>query len=398
MNNFFIKLRRVSWRDLLDAWKLLPAILLAPMYRLLKGDFWIICEDANEARDNGYWFFKYVCEYHPEQKCIYAIRRESPDYDKVVTFGETVEYGSLKHWIVYLASSKKISSQKAGNPNAAIFYVLEVYGFLKDNRIFLQHGVIINNLEWLYYKVTKIKRFICGTYPEYEFIKNTFGYPDENIVYTGLCRFDNLHDSEVDKHAILIMPTWREWIADEDARLLKIEGTTNITDTNYFKKWRGFLSDVRLERLATKYGVKFYFYPHRNMQKYIDSFPSSNEYLSVFFAKDIDIQDLLKKSVLMITDYSSVFFDMLYMKKPVICYQFDYDTFRKNQYSEGYFDYKNNPFLKSYGDENSVFKELERYIQCNFMVSSDYEKAHKEFFKLYDRKNCERIYEVTKRL
>ena len=43
----------------------------------------------------------------------------------------------------------------------------------------------------------------------------------------------------------------------------------------------------------------------------------------------------------MITDYSSVFFDFSYMRKPVIFYQFDEKKFRKAQYAEGYFSYKN---------------------------------------------------------
>lgn len=42
-----------------------------------------------------------------------------------------------------------------------------------------------------------------------------------------------------------------------------------------------------------------------------------------------DVQQLLKESLLLITDYSSVFFDMMYMNKPVIFYQFDENQYRK---------------------------------------------------------------------
>lgn len=398
MQHFFHQLKRVKLDEFIQIWKLPIAIVCALIYRLFHKDLWIVCEDKNEARDNGYWFFKYVREHHPEQECVYAILNSSPDIEKVKALGKTVTYGSLKHWILYLASTKKISSQKAGNPNAAIFYFLEVYGFLKDKRIFLQHGITINNGKWLYYDVTNMKRFICGAFPEYEFIRSNFGYPPENVAFTGFCRFDGLHDIDVNKKLILIMPTWREWIADEDERLQKYEGTTVIPQTNYFKAWSDFITDERILLFAKKYGVRFIFFPHRNMQRYMHFFPASNEYLEVADAHCYDVQDLLKRAAMMVTDYSSVFFDMVYMKKPVIFYQFDYETFRMGQYEEGYFKYNDNPFGKSFYSKEEVFCELENYIQQQFKVSEQYLDAHKEYFRLYDTNNCKRVYEVVKEL
>lgn len=397
MERFLSKLRRVKFSEVIQAWKLPVSLICAPFYRLFHKGLWIICEDKNEARDNGYWFFRYVRENHPEQECIYAISKKSPDYEKVSSLGETVEYGSLKHWILYMASAKKISSQKAGNPNAAIFYFLEVYGFLKDKRIFLQHGVIINDLQWLYYNVTRLNRFICGAYPEYKYVSKRFGYPKGSVVYTGLCRFDGLHDYEK-KRIILIMPTWREWIADEDRRLKKYEGTTIIPKTNYFVSWISFITDKQIEILSKKYDVKFIFYPHRNMQKYMKYFPESNEFIEIANAEKYGVQELLKMSSMMVTDYSSVFFDMLYMKKPVSFYQFDYERFRMGQYGEGYFQYSNNPFGNSHCHKEGIFADIELYIKNDFSVSRNYLNAHKEYFRLFDKNNCERVYDVVKEL
>lgn len=397
MPSFFEKLRRVHWNEMLDIWKLPISAVCAPIYRIMHKDLWIVCEDKMEARDNGYWFFKYVNEKHPEQECVYAISRKSMDYEKISKIGKTVEYGSLKHWIMYLASTKKISSQKAGNPNAAIFYFLEVYGLIKNNRIFLQHGITKDDASWLYYNETKMKRFICGAYPEYKFVKEKFGYPKRNVTYTGFPRFDGLHNYKTER-IILIMPTWREWIADEDYRLMEYEGTTEIPKTNYFIKWNSFLNSARLKELSEKYNVKFIFFPHRNMQKYIKYFPSSNGYLNILSGKDCDLQNLMKKSALMITDYSSVFFDFIYMKKPVIYYQFDYDMFRKGQYAEGYFNYKDNHFAKSYENEEKVFDRIEKYIINDFAVDDKFMKEHRNYFRFYDDLNCERVYEMIKNL
>ena len=395
MRHFFYQLRRVKIKDILQIWKFPVALICAQFYRIKHKDLWIVCEDKNEARDNGYWFFKYLRSEHKEQDCVYAIDRRSPDFEKINAIGKYVEFGSLKHWILYLTASKKISSQKAGNPNAAIFYFLEIYGILRDKRIFLGHGITINNAKWLYYQVTKMTYFLCGAYPEKKYVENNFGYPNGCVKYTGLCRFDGLHNVSTNRNLILIMPTWREWIADEDYRLLEYEGTKDIQKTNYFVEWISFLRDPKLEELANRYKCKFIFFPHRNMQKYISYFPKSTYYLEIASSQQYDVQDLMKKASLMITDYSSVFMDMLYMKKPVIFFQFDYEKFRKGQYGEGYFSYDDNPFAPSCNDKKEVFEILEKNIINNFSVSPEYLSAHKEYFLLYDNHNCKRTYDVV---
>lgn len=398
MGNFFNRLKRVKLHEVVDAWKLPVAAVCVPFFKIRHKDLWIICEDANEARDNGYWLFKYIRENEPNQECVYAINKTSPDISKVAKIGKTVEYGSLMHWILYLVATKKISSQKAGNPNAALFYFLEVYEILKDKRVFLQHGVIKDDLTWLHYDVTKMNRFICGAYPEFKYVDEVYGYPKGNVRYTGLCRFDGLHDFKADKRLILIMPTWREWIADEDERLEKYEGTRVISATNYFMSWVEFIKSNQLKRMAKEYNVHFIFFPHRNMQKYLQFFPESNEYIEIADGNKYDVQMLLKKASMMVTDYSSVYFDMIYMKKPITFYQFDYENFRKGQYKEGYFKYNDNPFGKSCKTLEEVMEEIECIIKNNFNVSEAYLQEHHNYFKLYDTNNCKRVYEVIKEL
>ena len=132
------------------------------------------------------------------------------------------------------------------------------------------------------------------------------------------------------------------------------------------------------------------------MQKYIEYFPESKKYITVVSSKDWDIQELLKKASLMVTDYSSVFFDFVYMKKPVVFYQFDYQNFRKRQYEKGYFSYQKNPFGDRVIKQEEVFSLIERYIKKDFSVSDSYLQAHKEYFRLYDTNNCRRVYKVVK--
>ena len=388
-------LKQVHFRDVIHAWKLPVSLLAAPFVKQVRKNLWIVSEDPCEARDNGYWFFRYVRKTHPGQDIVYAIKKRSPDYEKVSSLGKTVEYGSLRHWILYLSSSVQVSTQKSGDPNAPVFYFLQVFGFLKNRRLFLQHGVIKDDMPWLHYSAAKISRFLCGAYPEYEFIKERYGYPEGSVCYAGLCRFDGLHDIRTDKKQILIMPTWRNWLVSRKDKLALYESASKINETRYFRAWRQFLESEALREIAETYGVRFLFYPHRNMQEYLSWFPADLPHVTICSREAYDVQELLKTSALLITDYSSVFFDMVYMKKPVIFYQFDYEIFRKGQYPEGYFSYGDTPFGKQCFRKEEVFLELRKQIENQFAVSREYLDAHQRFFPLFDTENTRRAYEIA---
>lgn len=386
-NNFLTKFKKVKVKDFISFFLFFIAIIPSIILKIQRKNLWLICESENEARDNGYWLFKYIKENHPEQDVAYAINKKSVDYKKVHNLGKTIQYGSLMHWIYYLAAKKNISTQKGGKPNAAVCYFLEVYEILKNDRVFLQHGITINNQPWLYYSETKINLFICGSKPEYDFIKSKFEYPSSCVKYLGFCRFDELHDYKRNIKRILIMPTWREWLTLESKK-------EKVIGSQYFQKWNALINDKKLEILVNQYDVEFIFYPHREMQKYLNYFKRKEENKKIIIAdwKKWDIQELLKSSSLMITDYSSVFFDFVYMKKPVLFYQFDVNEFREKQYQEGYFNYENNPFGESISDIKYLIKKIEESICNKFKIDNKFSEEHKKTFPLYDKNNCERNY------
>lgn len=382
----------VKAKDIFHIFLFVFAIPFALFWKIKYPNFWLVCEDKFEARDNGFAFFKYMVTNHFKQEIFYAIDKKSSDYEKVNKIGKTISYGTFIHWIYYLSASKNISSQKSGKPNAAVCYLLEVSGFLNNNRIYLKHGIIKDDMKWLYYKNTKMSLFICGAKPEYDFVKEKYGYPENVIKYTGLARFDNLHTNKTIKNLIVVMPTWRNWFYLKSKNQGGI--LPEVSESQYIKRWNSFIQSPYLKEILNKYDLQLLFYPHRNMQPYLKLFKNSNSRIKIASRNVYDVQDLLCKAAVLITDYSSVFFDVIYMKKPVLFYQFDEEEFRKRQYPQGYFDYKNNPFSNRFLKEEDVLKMLEEYVKGNFVVSKQFISAHKEFFPYYDTKNCERIYKA----
>lgn len=400
MNNFLKKIRLIKIKDIFAL--LLFIVAIIPAFIIKKANkkkIWLVCEEENEARDNGYVFFKYICEKHKNDiLAIYAINKKSVDYEKVKYLGKCIAYGTLTHWIYYLAAEYNISSQKGGKPNAAVCYFLEVYNILKNKRIFLQHGITLSNAEWLYYKNTKMRLFICGAKPEYEYIKAKFGYPKENLKYLGFPRFDNLHNISINKRQILIMPSWREWLTTKTDAYYEFKYDGVFEHSNYYKYWNALLNNNKLIEFIEKNNLEVIFYPHRNMQPFLNKFYITSNNIKIASWQEYDIQELLKTSALMITDYSSVAMDFAYMHKPIIYYQFDIEQFRKGQYAEGYFDYKKDGFGGFATEADEVVELLEESYNRKFELDENNKIKIDDFFTIHDSKNCERIYEEIRRI
>ena len=396
VRTFLTKMRYVKCSDYAALIKFAVAFPISKLLKKKYKNIWLICEDGKCARDNGYVFYSFMRKMHPEQPVLYAIDKRAPDYKKVEKYGGIVQYGSLRHWICYLIASQNISSQKSGKPNAAVCYLLEISGCLKNSRVFLQHGITKDDSKWLYYPETLFSLFVCAAKPEYEYVRKTFQYPEGCVRYLGFPRFDALHDHHSDKHMILIMPTWRKWLNSSFRKLYR--GNAGFERSEYFKRWNSLLNNRSLAEILEQKKVYAVFCLHRNAEEHIEKFGTISSRISIVNQDECDIQELLKSASFLITDYSSVFFDFVYMKKPVLFYQFDAETYRSEQLQKGYFDYDHNPFGEVCKSEEQVVNKLKAEMERGFDLNPCFLEAHREYFPLYDNCNNERIYQAVRKL
>lgn len=375
---------------------MVPAFLWSLGFRIFHKNIWLVCERKSDARDNGYWFFRFLCEKHTEIEAVYAIDFKSPDYQKVATIGKVIKFGGFFHWVYYFSAKRNISSQKEGKPNAALCFILEVYFGCRKNRAYIRHGITKDDQKWVYYDVTKMNLFVCSVKREYDFVKEKFGYPEGNVQLVGLCRFDNLLSPHNQKKQIIVMPTMREWLRNFSSDTVEYENVNRIKDAEYFVVWNSFLQNPKLNELLKENDINLIFFPHASLQKYINYFSTNSELITIAKAKEYDVQDLLMESAYLITDYSSVYFDFAYMGKSMAYYQFDYEKYRKGQYQEGYFSYIKDGFGPVLYQEENLIKEIEIAIENNFKNPEKYESRIQDFFTFKDNCNCERTYQAIK--
>ena len=116
------------------------------------------------------------------------------------------------------------------------------------------------------------------------------------------------------------------------------------------------MNDKTLISIMKEFKYKGILCLHPNFASQWSDF-NSNEIFSLL--KNCNYQKCLLKSSLLITDYSSVFFDFGYLKKPIIYTHLDYIEYRNFNYKKGYFDYIKNGFGPIWKYIYCTYKEIE---------------------------------------
>lgn len=364
------------------------AIVYVKLFNVAKDPIWMISERGTDARDNSYHLFKYIRENHPNIDVRYVISCESVDAEKVRKLGRVVKYRSFDHYVLMCISSIKISTHIMGfSPSIDAFSIFDKWGILNGKKVFLQHGVTKDNHTGLYYPKVKLDLFVCSAEPEFQSIIENYGYPKGAVKLLGLPRFDNLDIVKPSK-IILIMPTWRVWLNN-------FSSEDEFMNSDYFQTYTHLLNNESLHKMLERINYEVVFYPHYEMQKYINLFYSNNDRVKIASFLQNDVQELLNKSTLLITDYSSVFFDFAYMRKPIIYYQFDYQKFTNNHYEKGYFDYNTNGFGTVVQAEDNLLEEIRKIlIENKGNINDEYLSRTNKFFTLRDRSNSKRVFDA----
>lgn len=375
---------------------------------LKKKDIWVIGEKKTEARDNGYHLFTYVREKYPEINIFYILTKDSSDLNKLLRYENIILNSTIKHFKYFISANKVINSQLPNQNLTIPFYskLIKMFPFLKDpnqHLIYLKHGIYKDEMSHNRdYDKTGFSIVSCATKREQEFIMSTYGYPKSNAKLLGLCRYDKLYSHIEEKSKqILVMPTFRKWLVSSN-RTKRAENNEVIKfrQSEYYNVYLRLLESDKLKYLLEKYNYKLIFYPHYSMQSYIHLFENkiNNTRISVANRFDYDVQKLLIDSQIMITDYSSVFFDFAYMKKPQIFFQFDQKAYRDNHYSKGYFSYERDGFGPVVHNIDYLLFNLENILKNDGEMKAKYQERVDGFFTLRDNNNCERTYRAIKSL
>ena len=371
-------------------------MLAAFLYRISK-PYWkkkhicLVNEKFSElAQDNGYYFFKHCMEKNEEKrlgkKIYYIITRDAPDRKKLEDYRDhLVDFMSLRH-MLYLQAADLIVSTDSKYHSYALQARHSIFNryIKKIPLVFLQHGVTaLKRVDFFYGKGKRgsCEQFVVTSDFEKQIVLDNFGYEPEEVINTGFARWDVLEDHSQGNRELLIMPSWRNWldaVPDKD-----------FEESEYFRRYMELLNSRRFAEILDKYNLRVNFYLHAKFRAYIDTFRSVNPRIRLISFSETAVNELLMQCRMLVTDYSSVCWDVLYQDKPTLFYQFDLDKYEEAHGS--YLDMRKDLFGDRAETLELLLDLLEEQVKNDFKMKPEYEAMRKNFFKYIDHNHSQRI-------
>ena len=206
-----------------------------------------------------------------------------------------------------------------------------------------------------------------------------YGWKAENLIKFNLPKwekYNNINKSSTEignikSESIFIMFTWRE-----------IKYNKKIS-FQYINNIKSLITNDELNNNLINNNLTLYFSLHHRMLKYKNKFKFGH---NIKYLEEKNIAECLSKTNLVVTDFSSIIFDIIYRRKPYIIYIPDaYDPLIRNKYIERCYkvinNFKNNDFKfeNIYFDLNSTIDKINNYIHNHFQLDSKLSTFYKEF-------------------
>lgn len=342
------------------------------------------------AQDNGYYFFKYCMDHEEEKRqnnhIYYVITKDAPDRKKLDAYqSHLVDFMSIRHMIYMIAAELLVSTDTRNH-----LYAMRQRGSIlkrylrKKPLVFLQHGVTaLKKVDFFYGKGKSgsCDLFVVTSDFEKKIIEDYFGYAEDEIVNSGFARWDVLEDKSEGLREILIMPTWRAWLENVTLEEFK--------ESDYFHNYMALLNSPRFHSFLEKNDLMANFYLHSKFREFIQDFSVESDRIRLIVFGEEPANELMMRCKMLVTDYSSVCWDVFYLDKPVVFFQFDRDKYMEAHGS--YLDMDRELFGDCAQDVDGLLTYMERCADDHFVVRPEYEKMQKSFYKYFDDQNSRRI-------
>lgn len=209
-----------------------------------------------------------------------------------------------------------------------------------------------------------------------------FGYPRNDILLNRDKKFSN------------------EVLINTDISAL--ESVIKFKENNYklvlyaptYRESNNFRSDMKVSELTSliKFGnennIKFVFKSHPD---HLNRFVFENDSV-INYKNDMDIYPFLSQFDLLITDYSSIYMDFLFLNKPIIFYPYDFENYIKNNRSIQ-FDYEwITPGIKCYNEKELIDSVCQILIKNTDTYKNKREEILNIAFSYKDNKSSKRVW------
>jgi len=383
-------------------------LLARTLFRRRYRDAWVLLDRMTDADDNAERLFEHVRRERPDINAWFVVLPGTPDFNRLRHAGEPrlVAYGSFA-WTMLMLNAIWVISSHADEGVAAPPQILDLVGAPTWKFGFLQHGITKDDLStWL--NARRMDLFVVSTEPELASVAGdgtSYVVTAKETRNTGLPRFDRLRAKaagvpEADQDMVIVAPTWRTWltlpnIAREHRRELRDEFWTS----EYMTAWMAILNSAEITAAARRRGWRLGFMPHPNFQHVLGEMSVPDHVVALAFAGS-DVQELYARCPLLITDYSSVAFNLAYIDRPIVYYQFDRDRVLGGGHigRKGYFEYERDGFGPVVMDHAAAVAAIIAAIDHGPRPAPEYAARIAATFPTRDGHACDRVVAAVEEL
>lgn len=360
---------------------------------LKKQHIWLIYEKfCLSAQDNGFYFFEY-CMKEGISQAYFVLDKSSPQWKEMQKYGSHVlPFLSFRHILYALTADLYIASEGCHHAYAWKPMPNPITRELKKHKLyFLQHGVTaLKRVDHLFGANGSSSSTYFTATSEFEknIIVKYLGYAPDKVPVVGFTRWDKLINKADPTHPfILMMPTWRSWLEEGQNDEL-------FRQSSYYRHYSAILKDAELLDFLKQKNLRLVFYIHPKLRDFIYSFSSENDLIQLIPFNTVPLNQLIMSCSMMITDYSSACWDVYYLGKPVLFYQFDLPEY--NEAHGSYVDMEKDLFGDRCTTQPELVQLIREYAENDFQEKPAYAAMRDNLFVARDQNNCKRTYEYIK--
>ncbi len=366
--------------------------LARPFYK--KKRIFLTFDKLYKAGDNGEYFWKYANTIDDDVETYYIVSDTSLDYKRLKEYDKkhTVVHNSLRCRLLALNAEAIVAThtmvmQYCGFPKYLYPAFLDLWNV---KVICIQHGLTVQQLAQYQRRTYDNTTLYClaSKYEKKNLMHPVYGYEESMLKLNGLARYDGLKNN--DKKVILITPTWRRNIVSQGIACKKKPYNELFKTTEYFRLYNELIHDEKLIETAKKHGYEITYLLHPAMSPQLEDFDQSGYVKVIAASGDMNYEEILTQSSLMVTDYSGVQFDFAYMRKPIVYY---HPSTLPPHYESGGIDYPTQGFGPICTQHKELVDTVCRFIENACAPEQEYKDRADDFFEFDDFHNCQRIYD-----
>lgn len=364
-------------------------------------EVWLYTDAPSVLIDNAYLQFKHDVQINDGIERYYIVTNAEGkfDYSKEVDANRLIIHGSEKHIGKFFKAKKILTSfidEDVLWPVKDAKTRKKLRGGFNAEIVYLQHGILHAHLPWYYSKFrTDVDKFVISTKYEKENLLKNYDYEDDDLLMTGMARYDFINTCENSKNILLYAPSWRSYLVNkiEESDIKREADVVLLEKSNYFTGIVNLLTDEKLKNFLEESDMYLELKLHPEFCELYHDNLTSIEGERIRLAEDIVDINQYK---MLITDFSSILYDFVYMNKPILYFVPDYKEFLSglNHYRELDIPLENG-FGRFTDQKGKLIDYLIQMQGRNFQIEEIYrEKYQKLFNNLVSTR--EKLYENLK--